>query len=52
MKECFNSVNLRAMCSGENISKGSKIDIYLHILQQIKAIIFLKLKERSNENLF
>ena len=52
MKESLNSVNLPAMCSSENISKRSKIDIYLHILQKIKAIFFLKLKEGSNENLF
>ena len=52
MNECFISVKLRAMCSGENISKGSKIDIYLHILQQIKAIFFLKLNEGSKEKLF
>ena len=43
MKKCFNWINLRPMYCNENISKGSKIDHRLYLLQQIKAKYFLKI---------
>ena len=53
MKKCFNWINLRPMYSTENNSKNVKVDLYLHLLQQIKANYFMKLnnQEGSNENL-
>ena len=38
-----NWINLRPMYSKDKISKGSKIDYHLHLLQEIKAKYFLKL---------
>ena len=44
-------INSRPMYCGEDISKGSKIDHHLYLLQQIKAKYFLKLNEEEhNEN--
>ena len=40
MKKCFNWVNLRPMYSSKNISKGSKIDNRLYLLQEVKAKCF------------
>ena len=36
-------INLRPIYSGENSSKGSKIDYHLYLLQEVKAKYFLKL---------
>ena len=43
MKKCFNWINLRPMYCSENISKGSKINHYLYLLQEVKAKYFLKI---------
>ena len=46
--------NIRPMYIKDNISKGSKIDHYLYLLQEVKAKYFLKLnndQERFNENI-
>ena len=43
LKKCFNYVNLRPMRSKENLSKGSKIDLWLYLLQEIEANYFEKL---------
>ena len=36
-------INLRPMCFTEKISKGSKFDNHLYLLQEIEAKYFLKL---------
>ena len=52
MKNCFNWINLRPMYSTENNSKNVKVDLYLYLLQQIKAKHFMKLnKEGLNKNI-
>ena len=43
MKKCFNWINLRPMYSNKNISKGSKIDNRLYLMQEVKAKFFMKL---------
>ena len=43
LRKCFNWKNLRPMRPKENISKGSKVDERLYLLQEIKAHYFLKL---------
>ena len=43
MKKCFNWINLRPMYSNKNISKGSKIDNRLYLMQEVKAKYFMKL---------
>ena len=52
MNKCFNWINLRPMYCSENISKGSKIDNRLYLMQEIKAKYFMKLNgpERLNQN--
>ena len=50
MKKYFNWVNLRPMYSSKNISKGSKIDNRLYLLQEVKAKCFLKLKSQEGLN--
>ena len=42
-KKCFNWTNLRPMYSNENNMKKAKINYRLYLLQQIKAIYFMKL---------
>ena len=39
-----NWINLRPMFIKDNISKGSKIDYYLYLLQEVKAKYFFKFK--------
>ena len=49
-----NWINLRPMYLKDNISKGSKINHYLYLLQEVKAKYFLKInndRERFNENI-
>ena len=49
-----NWINLRPMYIKDNISKGSKIDYHLYLLQEVKAKYFLKVnndQERFNENI-
>ena len=48
VKKNFNWVNLRPMYCSENISKGSKIDNRLYLLQQIKAYQFIKKIEEGS----
>ena len=43
MKKCFNYINLRPVYVKDNIIKGYKIDMRLYLLQEIKAIYFMKL---------
>ena len=43
IKKCFNWIYLRLMYIKDNISKGSKIDYRLYLLQEVKAKYFLKL---------
>ena len=43
MNKSTNWINLRPMHSGENISKGDKIDHRLYLMQEIKAYQFVKL---------
>ena len=47
IKKCFGWVNLRPMYVRENISKGNKTDIWLYVLQEIKARYFRKLNEQE-----
>ena len=52
MKKCFNWVNLLHMYSNKNISKGSKFDNRLYLMQEIKEKDSLKLNEEGlNEDL-
>ena len=54
LNEYTNWINLRPMYMKENISKGSKINHHLYLLQEVKAKYFLKLnndQERFNEDL-
>ena len=44
-----NWINLRPMYIKDNISKGSKIDYHLYLLQEVKAKYFLKLKIDQQE---
>ena len=47
-------INLRPMYIKDKISKGSKIDYHLYLLQEVKAKNFLKInneQERFNENI-
>ena len=49
-----NWIKLRPMYIKDNISKGSKINHHLYLLQEVKAKYFLKLsneQERFNENI-
>ena len=49
-----NWINLRPMYINDNLSKGSKINHHLFLLQELKAKYFLKLdsdQERFNEDL-
>ena len=46
-----NWINIRPMYIKDNISKGSKIDNRLYLLQQIKAKYFLKLNNDQEEGL-
>ena len=50
----INWVNIRPMYIKDNISKGSKIDHRLYLLQQIKANYFVKLSDQEglNEDLY
>ena len=50
MKKCFNWVNLRPMYSTENNSKKAEIDLYLYIIQEIKAKGFLKIYDKEGLN--
>ena len=50
MKKCFNWVNLRPMYSNKNISKSSKIDNRLYLMQEVKAKFFLKLNGQKGLN--
>ena len=43
MKKCFNWILVRPMYSNINISKGSKIDNRLYLMQELKANFFIKL---------
>ena len=47
MKKCFHWVNLRPMYSNENNSKKDKIDNRLYLMQEVKAIYFLRLNEEG-----
>ena len=50
LRKCFNWINLRPMYIKDNIIKGDKIDMRLYLLQEVKAIYFMKLnvEERLN----
>ena len=52
-KKCFNWITLRPMYIKDNIIKGDKIDMRLYLLQEVKAIYFMKLnvEEGFNENI-
>ena len=45
-----NWINLRPMYIKDNISKGSKIDYHLCLLQEVKAKYFLKLNNDQQES--
>ena len=47
MNKTTNWINLRSMCSSENISNGFKVNHHLYLLQQIKAIFFIKINEEK-----
>ena len=47
MYKCTNWINLRPMYFNEKISKGSKTDYHLYLLQEIKAKYFIKLNEKG-----
>ena len=50
-----NWINIRPMYIKDNISKGSKINYHLYLLQEVKAKYFSKLnndQERFNEDLY
>ena len=47
-----NWINLRPMYIKDNISKGSKIDYHLYLLQEVKAYQFIKSNEKGpNEDI-
>ena len=48
----YNWVNFRRMYKNENSSKGTKINPYLYLLQEIKAKQFLKLNEEEHNEDF
>ena len=50
MKKCFNWINLRPMYSNENISKGSKIDNRIYLMQEVNSKIFSKLNAEERLN--
>ena len=43
IKKCLNYVNLRPMQLREKISKGAKIDLWLYLIQEIKAKFLLQI---------
>ena len=45
-----NWINLRPMCMKDNISKGSKIDNRLYLMQEIKAKYFVKINGQEGLN--
>ena len=49
LRKCFNWKNLRPMRPKENISKGSKVDERLYLLQEIKAHYFEKLNGETTD---
>ena len=42
MRNCFSWINLRPMYIKENVSKGNKVDMWLYLLQEVKAKYFLR----------
>ena len=51
MKKCFGWVNLRPMYVRENRSKGSKVDMWLYTLREIKNRYFLRNLNEQEERL-
>ena len=50
MYKFTNWVNLRSMYIRDNIVKGDKIDMRLHLLQEIKGNYFMKLNGQEGLN--
>ena len=47
MKKCFNWINLIPMYVKDNNIKGDKIDMRIYLLQETKAVYFMKINSQE-----